>query len=258
MSLSKVLEEINQVKVYAEEDTESGPIETLSGRRGRKNQAIEKLKTLKSEYKQSLIDSAAFIIVTGDKRDEFTSVAVENFKCFSRDPNDFYEDLADRIPPTLYQGQASVSTIFDVLGRHLEDKAREIGIIGYPQMIFKQEYRVTLKDKSDLASLIKRAINEQVGSEIVGVQAIASIVDPAIARGHGAKVTPIIFSTNEESLALNLKSALRRLKPVGVFLIVAGKGTKALRAAEGVISVKDLTAENVKQVLKTISEATVR
>lgn len=258
MSLSKVLEEINKVKVYADEDVETGPIETLSGRRGRKNQAIEKLKTLKLEYKQSLIDSAAFIIVTGDKRDAFTAAAVENFKCFSRDPNEFYEDLASRIPPTLYQGQASVSNIFDVLGRHLEDKAREIGIVGYPQMIFRQEYRVTLKDKADLTSLIRRAVNDQVGSEIVGIQAITSLVNPAIDRGHGAKVTPIVFSTSDEALALSLESTLSRLKPRGVFLVVAGKGTKALRAVEGVISVKDPTTEEVEKTLKAVSNATKR
>lgn len=256
MSLSKVIEQIKAASVYAKEDVNSGPIETLNGRRGRKNQAIEQLRVLKNQYKTELTESAAFIIVTGEKRDAFTSAAVESFNCFSADPNDFYVDLARRIPAALYQGQESVSGLFDVLGRHLEDKASEIGIVGYPQMIFRQGYRTVLKSQEDLVDLVRQAINDQVGPEIVGIQAINSLLDKAIEKEHGAKVTPIILSTGDETLALKLEESLDRLRPRGVFLVVAGKGSKSLRATEGVLLVKDPTPESVEQTLKTISGAT--
>src|ERR1035437_435955 len=135
MSLSKGIEESKKDRVFAEENVEEGAIETLNGRRGRKNQAVERLKTLKLTYRQDLMESAAFIVVTGDKREEFETLARDSFACFSANPNALYEDLANRIPEALYHGKESASGIFDVLGRHLEDKARELGIIGYPQMI---------------------------------------------------------------------------------------------------------------------------
>lgn len=253
MSLAKTLEGINKAKVYAEENVDSGPTETLGARRGRKNQAIESLKSLKREYRLGLLESAAFIIVTGEKRNVFASTATESFGCFSANPTDIYEDLANRIPETLYQGKESVSNLFDILGRHLEDKAGELDIVGYPQLIFRQEYQITVKDKGDLTALIKRAINEQVGSEIVGLQAVTSLLDTTIKAGHGAKITPIILNTGEEKLALDLESTLRRLHPRGVFLVVAGKGTKALKAVPKVILVKDPTNENVEQALTSVS-----
>lgn len=255
MSLAKVLEEIKKVKPYADEDVNSGPVETLNGRRGRKNQAIERLTTLRQEYRQSMLDTAAFIIVTGDKREEFAEAA-KNFKCFSADPNEFYIDLANHVPPIFYGGNASVNDAFDVLGRHLEDKARNLGIIGYPQLIFRQDYRVTLKSKNDLIDLTRRCINEQVGSEIVGLQALSTLTDSAIDAGHSGKITPIILSTSDEKLALDLDNTLVRLKPRGVFLVVAGKGTKTLKAVKDAIFVKDATPEAVEQALKTISGAT--
>lgn len=254
MSLSKVLEEIKRVKPYAEEDVDSGPVETMTGRRGRKNQAIESLKLFRRKYRTTLTETAAFIIVTGDKREAFSTSAVENFKCFSANPDAFYEDLANRLPSSLYQGSTeSVANMFDILGRHLEDKARELDIVGYPQMIFKQQYRVTIKSKDDLVSLVRQAINDQVGSEVVGLQAVASLVDTAISKDHGGTVTPIVLTTGSEKLALDLESSLRRLHSRGVFLVVAGKGTKALRATPNVITIKDPTNENVEQALTTIS-----
>jgi len=253
MSLSKVIEQIKAAKVFAEEDVNSGPAETLNGRRGRKNQAIEQLKLLKNQYKTELTETAVFIVVTGEKRAAFATAAVENFKCFTANPNEVYEDLASRIPPALYQGKESVAGLFDVLGRHLEDKAQELGIIGYPQMIFRQSYRATLKSKEDLVDLVRTAINDQVGPEIVGIQTVNSLLDAAIKEGHGARVTPIVLSTDNESLALSLEKSLGRLKPKGVYMVVAGKGSKALKAVEGAFFVKDPTPEVVEQTLKTIS-----
>src|SRR5579859_5714826 len=98
MSLNTTLEEIKKVKPLAEENVdETKFIETLNARRGRKAQAVERLKQLKREYRGKLRTSAAFILVVGDKRNEFASTAAESFGCFVDDPESFYKDLAKRI-----------------------------------------------------------------------------------------------------------------------------------------------------------------
>lgn len=256
MSLAKTMEEILKVKPYTEEDVDNGPRETLAGRRGRKNQAIEQLKVLKREYRIKLLESAAFIVVTGSAAADFTKIATEEFKCMNTDPDTFYKDLADRIPAALYNGTETVANLFDVIGRHLEDKAGELDINGYPQLIFKQEYRTTLKNKNDLLNLIRTAINDKVGPEIVGIQAASSLLKQAIDSAHGARVTPIVLTTDNEKLAIELEGSLGRLHPRGVFLVVAGKGTKTLKAVSGVVSVKEPTTESVGQVMNQISAAT--
>lgn len=254
MSLSKIVEEIKTLKPFADEDVDAGPYTTMNARRGRKNQAIERLKQLKRQYRTELLESAAFVIVTGSAREAFTSAAVEGSKFFSANPNDFYEDLAGRIPEVLYKGKGTPTDLFDILGRHLYDKTMELDLSEYNQLVFRQSYRATIGSKEDLVSLIRTAINDQMGAEVVGIQAVTSLVDQAIALGHNKKVTPIILSTDDEKLALDLEGTLRKLHPRGVFTVVAGKGTKALRAIPGVISVKDPTAENVEQALNNIND----
>ncbi len=255
MSLVKIVEEIKSARPFAEENLDGAPLETLRGRQGRKNQAIERLKVLKRDYRKSLLESAAFIVVTGEKRNEFSSTAVENFGCFSANPDAFYEDLAGRIPPVLYEGKSDPQNLFDILGRHLEDKAGELDVSEYTQLTFRQEYRGAISDKKTLTDMIRVAINEQVGAEIVGIQAVTSITDAAIEAGHSKRVTPIVLTTDSEKFALDLERSLRLLHPRGVFLVVSGKGTKTLRGTQGVLSVKDPTPEAVEQTLKTIDSS---
>jgi len=255
MSLVKIVEEIKQITPFAEENLEGAPLETLAGRRGRKNQSIERLRALKRDYRRSLMESAVFIVVTGSAGAELEKAATETFGCFSANPTDFYDDLVNRIPPSLYQGKESMVNLFEIMGRHLEDKCVELDIDGYNAVLFKQEYYESVKNKADLTRVITKAVNIQMGSEIVGIQAVTSLVSKAIEKSHGAKMTPIVLYTDNESLALDLNGSLGRLRPKGTFLVVAGKGSKTLRAVDGVLSVKDVSNEGVGKVLKTISDS---
>lgn len=252
MALNTVLDKIKELQVFAEEDVDSGPRSTMSARRGRKNQAVEVLKTLRREYSSDLRRTAAFILVIGDKRDQFTSLATEHYKCFSTDPETFYRDLADRIPSSLYLGKESVSNTFDVLGRHLEDKMLQLdSVSGYPQLIFRQEYQRSLKSREDFLNLVKQALVEQVGGEIVGIQAISTLTNEAINRNHTAKFTPILLPAGDEKFALKVATDLGRIS-TKVFVVVAGD-ISALTGEEDTVTVKDPTLESVKRALKTIS-----
>lgn len=248
MSLQSTLEEIKKVKAFAEEDVNSGPIETLNGRRGRKAQAIEQLKRLKRDYKQSLMQNTVFIVSTGSGRDEFEKTATEEFGLFSANPEAFYSDLANRVPQSLYVGKEGVSNIFDVLGRHLEDKMMELDINEYNQLLFKAEYAKQVNSVEEFTQLIKQAINKQIGAEIAGVQAIDSLVDQAIAKNHSDKITPVVLSTGDEQFALDLVRDLERLT-TRVFLSVTGKSTKTLKSVDGALLLKDASKENVQAAL---------
>ena len=254
MSLSKTLEEIKKVIPVANEDLTKGPIETMAGRRGRKVQAMESLKRLRREYTSELMRTAVFIVLTGSDREEFERVATEKFGVFKADSEEFYNDLARRVPSALYLGKESVSNVFDVLGRHLEDKANDMDIIGYPQLIFKQQYRSSIKTESDFRALVRRAINEQMGSEIVGIQAVRSLVDLAIEHGHTGKTTPIILSVKDDDMVEALMKDLPRINPK-VFLVVAGKSTKTVRAMDDLISSKDASESSVESALTKIKNS---
>lgn len=254
MSLSKVLEEIKKVYPYINEDVDSGPPETLSGRRGRKNQAVESMKRLKRQYTSELLQTAAYILVLGDKRDLFASIATENYQCFNCNPDTFFQDLANRVPQSLYLGKEGMSNIFDILGRHLEDKALDLDIVAYPQLIFRQEYSRHLSSREDFTALVRQAVVDQVGGELVGIQAVHSLVVAAIERDHTAKFTPILLPTSDDKFALTVARDLGRISK-RVFVVSVGKTSKLVKSVEGAIFVKDPTNENVENALKTISDS---
>jgi len=260
MSLDTILKEMKTLRQFADEDPDSGPAETMVGRRGRKQQAIIRLVDLRTEYAIDLKNSVVFIIAAGAKRAEFEQIATsEKFGFFSSDPESFYTDLANRIHPSLYTKNASPSNLFDILGRHLEDKMLELlGPMGsYNQLIFREKYIAPVSTAQEFSQVIKTAINEQIGSEIVGVEALNSILDNAIKTGHTAKVTPIVLSTGDEKLAIQLASDLGRITQ-RVFLVNAGKASKDLRAVEESINLKEVTEDSVKATLDQIIKSLKR
>ncbi len=254
MSLLKTLEEIKKVSPYAEEDTDAGAIETLAGRRARKAKAIEDLKRLKRNYREALMRSAVFILVTGSEAKEFESIATNQFGCMASELEGFYQDLAGRVHPTLYLGKETNANVFDVVGRHLEDLANELDIVGYPMLQYKQQYSRTVNSKEEFTQIVKTAVNQQVGGEMVGIHAVNSLTNSAIASNHSATVTPIVLTTDDAALAMNLVPALERLSP-RVFLVLAGKGPKQLKGNKDLLAIKTSTPENVEETLKTIKSS---
>lgn len=257
MSLTKTLEEIKKVIPLATENVEGGAYETLNARRGRKNQSIERLKQLKSEYREKLRQTVAYILVVGSDRDTFTTNAVEQHKCFSEDPDTFYKDLSNRLTKHADPKRENSSSLMDILGRHLEEKAGELDISSYNQLIFGQKYRRTIGNNDELLSWIKEVINDQVGSEIVGIQTLQSVTGKAIDADHAARVTPIILPASDEKFALDVINGLSKVSS-RVFLVGAGKVSKALKQQEGIILVKESNNETVEQALKTISDSLKR
>lgn len=254
MSLKTVLEEIKRLKPLAEADTNSGPVETLNGRRGRKAQSIEALKRLKREYKSELMQNSVFIISTGEGREGFEKQGVENFGLFATDPDTFYRDLAKRVSPSLYLKKDGVSNIFDVLGRHLEDKMMELDINEYNQLIFKGEYAKKVNSVEEFTQIVKSAINKQIGSEITGIQAIESLVDTAIEKSHADNITPIILSTGDTQFAQALLRDLGRLT-AKVFLAVTGNAPAELKDSPGALVLEEPTKTAVGNALKTMRKS---
>jgi len=251
MSLETTLKEIQSLKPFAEEDVESGPVNTMAGRRGRKTNAINRINTLKLQYVSELLDTAIFLVVCGNRREDFEKIATnETFNLFSTDPETFYKDLASRVHPSLYHGRTSPTDLFDVVGRHIWDKMVELGVQGYNQVVFRDQYVQSIDTPEQFEKLLKVAINEQIGAEIVGIQAVNSIANKAMAANHSTKTTPIILNTQDEKLAMDLMDALPPKHRT--VLVIAGKVGKELRNVEDAILVKDVSEESVKSTLDKI------
>ena len=258
MSLDTTIKKLKELKPFAEENVEAGPVETMNGRRGRKNQAIEQIQGLRVEYLRDLMASSVFIVVVGSKRDEFEKISTgEGIGLFSTDPETFYKDLASRVHPNVFQGNASETDIFDILGRHLEDKMIELGLHEYNQMVFKDSYIQPMKNVGQLVEILKTAVNEQIGAEIVAVQAVNSICDKAIEAGHTSS-TPIVLNTSDEKLAISLMRDLPLKRPA--FLVVAGEMSDLIKKVSDHMSVtvlEEVTKSNVKSLTSKLKKGKI-
>jgi len=250
MSLTKILADLKAAKVFADEDVSAGAIETLNSRRNRKRNAIVKVEELTEQYSRELLKTGVFVVVTGAHRDTFVETAKDKYSCFSTELNAFFDDLASRINPQLYVNKPANQNLLEVVGRHLEDKAMQIGINSYPMLIFKNKYQRRLTSKDDLVTFLREIIMEQIGPEIIGINGMRAIVPQAIARGHALNLTPMVIGLEDDQLASTLIPALKRLTPT-VFLVHTGKPFKGMKVT-GAIQAKDGGPESVETALGTI------
>jgi hypothetical protein len=252
MSLKAILNEMETNRPNADMDVLMGSPDTMIGRVGLQRAAKETIKRLKLEYTKALMASTVFIVVMGTARDSFTNIACnETFGCFQSDPEAFFKDIVSRINPTLF-GREGTRNLFNLVTNILEDKMLELDINSYNMLQFNDRYNAASNKAEDFVPLVRNAIIDQVGSEIVGVNAIHSIVDEAIKKEHSASVTPVVLNTNDEKFALDLKKNLGRIGSK-VFLVVAGKASKTFTSGTELLTVvKHVNEESVGEALTQI------
>jgi hypothetical protein len=196
--------------------------------------------------------NVVFIISSGSEKEQFSMIASEKFKCFNADPEKLFEDIAEKVAPVLYQDKELNASTFEIIGRHLEDKAMELDIGEYPQLLFKQQYSRVVRSKDELQEILKSALSEQVGSELVGIQAVRTVADQAIADSYSSTLVPIILSTDDSGLISHLVRDLKRLSK-HVNVVVSGKSTKTIKSTAGALILKKVDEEAVRDTLTEIS-----
>lgn len=260
MSLNTILNKIETYRPTATTEIDMSNPGTYQSRVGVKRAAKEAIERLEKEYEDELRNSTVFIVVTGKERDTFTQVASgKEFGCFSVDPDSLFKDLTDTIDKSLF-GREGVRYLFNIASNALQDKARDLGIRSYNMLQFSDKYNSGVKTPEEFIPILRRAVVDQVGSEIVGLDAIKKIVTPAINNKHGASVTVVVLNTADENFAVELQSNLKKHRDrTGegrgltdkVFLVGAGKTSQALHQA-GALLVKKVTEETVGEALTTL------
>jgi hypothetical protein len=180
-------------------------------------------------------------------------MAKNEYFSFSVDPDTIYNELAAKIPELIYKGKSGNTGLFDILGRHIEDKANDLNLAEYNYIIYKQTYAQPLNTREDLSKLIKKAVNEQIGAEIVGIHALRHISKEALKRSHDSKTTAVVLPTNDEAFALDLAKTLKKISKK-VHVVVAGKSSKSAKSIAGATILKEVNHESVMECLKSLNK----
>ena len=255
-SLQKLVDTINVKKALANSEPGEDP-RNYAAKKGHIQRAKLDLEELYMEYRKEVQSRALFIIVSGTQAEKFAKIAEEEFFCYQMDSDGFYEDLVSEVHERLYTNQTASPSLFDILGGTFERRAMDIGIIGYPALIFESKYKKFLKNKEDLLFLAKKAFNEKVGPEILGLDAVEKISTLAINSEDDEKKVlkkfPIVMVTKDESLVKDLAKGLSFVSN-SVYIISAGtvkdKGVKE----NSVTSLKSTTKATVEKSLVKINE----
>jgi hypothetical protein len=249
MSLNKIVEDIKKNKVLAEEqiDEDSDP-RTLKGRIGRKNSAKEKLKLLYRDYKKTLVNKMAMLLVTGSKAEEFCEIAQAEGNMFLALADNLYEDISSRIPEPVIKRGMKTAAIIDILGRHLEDKATELDIASYPAIVYKSKYDKKVENSKDMLELTKILVNSEVGSELVGYDVLEQVSRQAVNDMFDGKILPVVVLLKDDSI---VNDVIEGLKKIGVVsAVLAGEGNAPKNSSK----VSDVTKEQVFSVLKKMQK----
>lgn len=249
MSLVKIVEEIKKNKALAEEVvSEADDPRTVRGRLGRKNSAKERLKFLYRDYKKTLRNKMAILLVTGDKAEDFCELAQAEGNMFYAKADALYEDLSSRVPEALLKRGMKTSALIDVLSRHLEDKANELDLASYPALVYKSKYEEKIDSKEKMLTLTKKLLNEEVGPELTGYDVLEQVTKQAVNDMFDGKILPVVVLLKDDSMVERVVEGLRAVGTVST--VLAGEGI----APKGSAKVSEVTKEQVFSVLKKMQK----
>ena len=251
-TLKQLSEEIKKQTAIANSDPGQDP-QTRRIRQGNIMQAKEQLKDLRLNYRKQLLNSAIFLIVTGDQSQKFAETAEDKYSCFSVNAEDFYNELISKVPTVLYENKISSGNLFDHISTALEDKARAMDIVSYPALIFESKYKKQLKDKKDLLALTKSAINDKVGSEMVAIDAMDKIAEKVMNSDLSGKTVPVVLYTTDSSQIEELAKGIKRSLTRNTFIISTGEVDEKTKNVS-FDSVEKVTAKAVEKSLLKLKQ----
>lgn len=255
--MSSNLKELGESIKKAQTVAASDPGTEVNQRRmrlGNIMQAKEQLRGLKQEYRKELSSRAAFIVVVGTQANKFAEIAETEFSCFSVNADDFYTELTNKVPAVLYTNVSSSQNLFEHVGAALEDRARELDIVSYPALVFESKYKKMLKNKEEMLTLVKTAVNDKIGAEIVGIDALSKITQDVINSGLSGKVIPVVLHVEDSLIVEELVKGLKRSITRNAFIVSTGTKVDAKIKEKSLESIKSVNAESVEKTLLKVKE----
>lgn len=255
LSLKELAKELKKQQAIADSDpgTEQA---TRRMRLGNIQQAKEKVKGLELDFKKKVLDSAIFIIATGKDAKKFASVAEKTCGCFSVNSEDFYKELIQGVPTALYVNKTASGNLLEFISNNLEDKARTLDIVSYPGLSMESKYKKVLKDEKDLLDLTKKVINDKVGAELVGLDAINRIMAKLLKSKSVSKKVPVVIQVSDESMVEEIAKGLKRSLTRRTFIVSTGTADqKTLNMSFDVLS--EATEETVEKSLMKLNKTLV-
>jgi hypothetical protein len=247
MSLENVLEKISEEQIVANQDLNLVSPRVIAYKKGQVTAAKERLELLRQDLKQEIIKRSVFIVVTGSEAEKFADIANQEFKCLSFSANRLATDIVNKLSDQLYLNKSLNANTFDIIDNLLEDEMKRLDIASYNKLAFNAKYLRNIKNKQDMIDLINQAIADNVGSEVIGLDALDKAVSSVMDTKKVSRVVPIVLHTGNNGLTLDLAKNLKAITNK-VFTVSAGTQTNLTN-----FTIEETNEETVGQTLKQIA-----
>jgi len=249
--LEQILEQINENKKIAETDLSTVSPRAYPYKLGQVNSAKSKLEGLYIDYKNQILNRAVFILVTGDRSEDFANIAKDEFQCFSVAGETLAKEVVSEISPQLYQGKTVNASIFDVIDNVLEKKMKALDVMSYNSLMFNTKYQKLVKNEKEMIAVTRDAINDIVGGEIIALDALEKTAQEAVNKNYKSKIVPILIHSEDFSLIKTLSRDIIKINP-RVVRVLAGK-TDCKEDLNTIAKLKKVDIEEVGNALKKIA-----
>lgn len=248
MSLSLILDKINEQKTIAEQDLHSVHPRSYPYKKGQVESAKARLEQLYIDYKNELLKNAVFILVTGDQAGSFANIAEEKFKCFSVEGKSMFKEMLSEVNPQVYVNKKVNAFVFEVLSNILEDKLKSLDVLSYNQLLFNSKYSRVVKNEEEMLEVVTSSIADIVGLEIVGLDALEKVTKQAVNKNYKSRIVPILIHSDDEVFVNEAAQGLKKLTQ-RVATVSAGK-TNNINSK---FSLEDINENSIEETLKTIA-----
>jgi uncharacterized protein (DUF885 family) len=198
--LKEALSEYKKVNERANADLTKVDRSNITAHRDRVRTAKRRLPEVKLEYKNAVRKHLAIILVTGSQAEEFGKLAEKITGDKTLDAEGLYKDIVKRMPKEASSGKMAPKVIVDIMTRHLEQIASEVGIESFPRPHLSARRSFVVKDKTELDRLVKRVLNENQGSALAGAYLLVAASELALANEFDGETYPVIATITDSSI----------------------------------------------------------
>jgi hypothetical protein len=116
--------------------------------------------------------------------------------------------------------------------------------------MYNAKYARVLDNENELVDLLKRAVCDIVGPEVIGLDALERVTSEAVNKGYKSKLVPILVHSNDEEFVNSLSQPFRTLNPRVVRVAAGDVESENLNP---LVSIEEVNEDNVGNALKEIA-----
>jgi len=207
--LKTLIKELKETTNLAKTELLGSDPRTRPGHEMARNQAMEKLPTLRKAYMDAFGQNVFVLLPTGKNANTFGELAVQEGGAIVVDGSEFYKNLAGRCLQTMGVHQTFGVTQFVTLRVQLHTWCRENNV-RMEDLNFEND--TVTKGLSEIVKKVRELVEKTNGQRLLKTYIEGQVVEQALNQEVDSKVVPVVILNTSEDEQASLIGTLFRGK----------------------------------------------